>query len=324
MTPFEFHEKWRLSTLKESSGAQQHFLDLCALLGETTPAQADPDGTWYTFEKGAPKTGGGDGFADVWKRGCFAWEYKGKHKDLHAALAQLEKYAAALENPPLLVVSDMETIRVHTRFTNTVQQIHELSLSDLLSSEKRALLKRIFSDPESLKPGITREALTEEAAETFAGLAQALRERGHAPQRVAHFVNKLLFCLFAEDIGILPTKLLTRLLEASRRRPDRFQDMAGRLFAAMRDGGDFDLEIIDWFNGGLFDDDDALPLLTTDIDVVLKCSKLDWSAIEPSIFGTLFERGLDPDKRSQLGAHYTDRDSIQRIVQPVVVRPLEA
>lgn len=322
MTPDRFVEKWRASSLKERSAAQEHFIDLCALLDERTPAEADPDGSWYTFEKGASKTGGGDGYADVWRRDCFAWEYKGKHKDLHAAFAQLLGYRIALENPPLLIVSDMETIRLHTNFTYTVQQIHEFTLDDLLLQDKRRMLKRAFEDPESFKPGTTREQLTEDAARRFAGLAHSLRERGYDPRRVAHFVNKIVFCLFAEDIDILPTKIFTRMLENASRHPDKFRDLAGGLFAAMKDGGNFGIEVIDWFNGGLFDDDDVLPLFKPEIDELLKASKLDWSSIEPSIFGTLFERGLDPDKRSQLGAHYTDSKSILRIVGPVILDPL--
>jgi type II restriction/modification system DNA methylase subunit YeeA len=89
------------------SGAQGHFIALCRLLGIPSPTEADPHGDWFAFEKGAKKTGGGDGWADVWRRHCFAWEYKGKHRDLKAALRQLQQYALALENPPLLIVSDI-------------------------------------------------------------------------------------------------------------------------------------------------------------------------------------------------------------------------
>ncbi len=322
MTPQDFVRKWRTSNLREDQASQTHFNDLCAMLGEPSPAEADPAGTWYCFEAGAKKTGGGDGWADVWKKGCFAWEYKGKHKDLNLAFAQLQRYAIALQNPPLLVVSDMDTIRVHTNFTNTVEEIHCITLDDLLKEESRRLLKAAFVDPEALKPGTTREQLTEEAAAEFANLAQSLHARGYEPRRVAHFINKVLFCLFAEDIGILPQRLFTRLLEASARRPERFHEMAQRLFAAMKDGGDFDLEVIEWFNGGLFADDEAFPLDREHVELLRRIARLDWSAVEPAIFGTLFERGLDPSKRSQLGAHYTDRGSIMRIVEPVVLEPL--
>src|SRR5665213_1666876 len=102
VTPGEFAAKWRGVTTGERASAQSHFLDLCALLGEPGPTEADPTGAWYAFEKGAEKLGGGDGFADVWKKGFFAWEYKGKRKDLKAAYLQLVGYKDALENPPLL------------------------------------------------------------------------------------------------------------------------------------------------------------------------------------------------------------------------------
>src|SRR5690348_9621209 len=107
MTPQQFLSKWSKAELKESSAAQSHFNDLCSVLGEPTPTEADGKGDWYCFEKGASKVGGGEGWADVWKRGCFGWEYKGVGKSLDAAYAQLQHYAPALENPPLLVVCDL-------------------------------------------------------------------------------------------------------------------------------------------------------------------------------------------------------------------------
>jgi type II restriction/modification system DNA methylase subunit YeeA len=322
-TPNEFITKWKASTLKERSASQEHFLDLCRLIGHPTPAQSDPTGEHFTFERGASKTGSGQGWADVWKRGYFAWEYKGKSKDLNAAFAQLQRYAIALENPPLLVVSDMETIVIHTNWTNTVQEIHTIAIEELERPEVLQKLSWLFTEPERLKPGITREMITEKAASTFAGIAQRLRDSGYDSHRVAHFVNKLIFAMFAEDIGILPGKLFTRLVESVQQRPDKLSDKLQQLFSAMKSGGDFGVDEVPWFNGGLFDDQDALPLDTDSVKQLLSCCRLDWSDIEPAIFGTLFERGLDPSKRSQLGAHYTDRNSIMRIVGPVVIEPLE-
>jgi len=104
MTPEAFIKKWQCSELKERSASQSHFNDLCALLGERNPTDADQSGEWFCFERGAKKAGGGDGWADVWKKGCFGWEYKGPGKDLNKAYQQLQRYAVALENPPLLVV----------------------------------------------------------------------------------------------------------------------------------------------------------------------------------------------------------------------------
>ena len=324
VTPGEFIAKLRASLLKESSAAQEHFIDLCRLLDEPTPAEADPTGERYSFERGARKDIGGDGWADVWRQGCFAWEYKGKHANLDAAFNQLRQYALALENPPLLIVSDMVRFRIRTNWTNSVSETHEFGLDDLADAAYRDKLKWAMSDPERLRPGETRQMVTERAAATFAELAQSLRERGHDPQTVAHFVNRLVFCMFAEDAGLLPDSMFTRMLEHARRRPQEFADLARDLFGAMASGGRIGFEAVAWFNGGLFDDDSALPLERDEIDTALKAAALDWSEIDPSILGTLFERGLDPDKRSQLGAHYTDRDKIMRIVEPMIVRPLLA
>ena len=321
MTPSEFIAKWRASELKESSASQEHFIDLCRLLGEPTPADADPTGDRYCFERGARKDTGGDGWADVWKRHHFAWEYKGKHADLDAAFNQLRQYALALENPPLLIVSDMARFRIRTNWTNSVSATHEFALDDLSEAAVRDKLKWAMSDPERLRPGESRQVLTERAATTFASLAQSLRDSGHESQTVAHFVNRLVFCMFAEDVDLLPDNMFTRMLEHARRKPDDFAALARDLFGAMSAGGRIGFEAVSWFNGGLFDDDTALPLAKSEIETTLRAAALDWSEIDPSILGTLFERGLDPDKRSQLGAHYTDRDKIMRIIEPVVIRP---
>ena len=323
-SPGAFIAKWRASELTERAAAQSHFNDLCGLLGEPTPTDADPAGEWYCFERGARKDTGGDGWADVWKRGCFAWEYKGKHKDLDRAFNQLRQYALALENPPLLIVSDMLRFRIRTNWTNCVSVTHEFTLDDLADGANRDKLKWAMSEPDRLRPGETRQTVTERAAATFADLAQGLRDRGYDPETVAHFVNRMVFCMFAEDVGLLPDDMFTRMLDRSRGDPAKFEAYAKHLFGAMATGGDVGFERVAWFNGGLFDDDSALPLDHDGIETALKAATLDWSEIDPSIFGTLFERGLDPDKRSQLGAHYTDRDKIMRIVDPVIVRPLLA
>jgi len=324
VTPYEFISKWRASTLTERSASQQHFLDLCELLGEPKPADVDPHGDSYCFERGASKDSGGDGWADVWKRHHFAWEYKGKRRDLDAAFGQLRQYSLALENPPVLIVSDMERFRIRTNWTNSISKVYEFDLADLADAGKRDLLKWALSDPERLRPDDTRQALTEQAADAFSSLAQTLRGRGYDPHAVAHFVNRLVFCMFAEDVGLLPDHMFTRLLQQTRSTPGQFVELAGDLFGVMATGGRVGFEQVAWFNGGLFDDDVALPLEASDIDIVLAASNLDWSEIDPSILGTLFERGLDPDKRAQLGAHYTDRNKIMLIVEPVVIRPLLA
>ncbi len=324
MTPHEFIAKWNGVEQKERSASQSHFNDLCALLEVPDPISADPKGEWFAFEKGASKTAGGEGWADVWRRGCFAWEYKGPKKDLDRAFTQLQQYAVALENPPLLIVSDMARFRIHTNWTNTVQKVHEFQLEDLADGATRDLLRSAFLEPELLRPRKTRQLLTEQAAAKFAALAQRLRERGHDAQTVAHFVNRLVFCMFAEDVRLLPNHMFRRMLEHCQAQPSEFESLARDLFGAMRSGGRIGFEKVAWFNGGLFDNDRTLALDRTDVVDLLEAARLDWSDIDPSILGTLFERGLDPAKRSQLGAHYTDRDKIMQIVNPVVVEPLLA
>ena len=132
-------------------GSQQHFLDLCELLEQPKPAAADPDGTEYTFERGVSKTGGGDGWADVWKRHHFGWEYKDKHKDLAAAYQQLVRYREDLGNPPLLVVCDMDRFELHTNFTDTVNRVYDFNLAGLAAPSNIDVLRRLFTEPNPLR-----------------------------------------------------------------------------------------------------------------------------------------------------------------------------
>jgi type II restriction/modification system DNA methylase subunit YeeA len=322
MTPQDFIKKWKPVALTERSAAQQHFLDLCKLVEHPTPAEDDPVGDHFTFEKGVPKTGGGDGFADVWKKGYFAWEYKKKKRDLDKALEQLTRYAAALENPPLHVACDTHIFRIETRWTNEVPAKYEFELDDLAEPRNIAILRAVFHDPDKLRSGRTRAKLTKEAADKFQTISDSLQHRNPDREAVAHFINQLVFCFFADSVALLPRGLWKRLLETAARKPDKSRQWFDQLFADMKDGGDFNLEDIAQFNGGLFDGRGALPLQHTEIGLLFAAASLDWGLIDPTIFGTLFERFLDPDKRAQIGAHYTDPEKIMMIVEPVVARPL--
>ena len=330
MTPAAFIDKWSRSELRERQGAQEHFIDLCRLIGEPTPAEADPSGATYCFERGATKVGGGDGWADVWRGGCFGWEYKGKHKDLNAALRQLQIYAPDLENPPYLVVCDMERIVVHTNWTNTVRRTLIYTFEDLREQVKLDQLRQVFRGSDSLKPGISPQELTAKVATRFGDLGKRLQERGHEPRAVAHFLNRLIFCLFAEDAEILPRDLFTRMLRnvsyEQYNIPRKSKAQFDALFATMKVGGFFGADTVRWFNGGLFDAAEALPLERDDLDMLVKTAKEhDWSNIDPAVFGTMFEAALKTTgRRAALGAHYTDREKILKIVEPVIVRPLAA
>ena len=322
LSPQEFVHKWRKASLKERSGAQEHFIDLCHLVGHQTPAEGDPEGLTFTFEAGATKSTGGQGWADVWKRNYFAWEYKGKHKDLDQAYQQLLQYRESLLNPPLLIVSDLDQILIHTSFTNTVKRVIPLQFDDLLTPDGLAQLRAVFFDPQTFRAPITTDQVTQEAATHFARLADLLRASGAEPQQAAHFLIRLLFCLFAEDIELLPKDIFTRLVQHTGRHPDAFAAQLRALFSAMSTGGWFGADQIRHFDGRLFDDDTVLDLDRHGLDILAQVGTLDWSSIEPSIFGTLFERTLDPAKRSQLGAHYTSKEDILLLVEPVLMAPI--
>jgi hypothetical protein len=292
MNVHEFIQKWKNIELTERSASQQHFLDLCELLGHAKPADADPKGESFTFEKGAQKHGGGDGWADVWKKGAFAWEYKGKHKDLEAAYDQLLLYREYLVNPPLLVVCDMDRIVIHTNFTDTVKHVYEIPLAEMATTRNLEILRHLFHEPQKLKPGTTSEALTTQAASEFAEIAQMLRSRGLDPREVARFLDRIVFCLFAEDIGLLPPDLFTRILDRQSKDPARLKKVMAQLFDAMADGGDFGEQPIRHFNGHLFTTAPVLELTPDEIQRIREAAGMEWSAIDPSILGTLFERGL--------------------------------
>lgn len=322
MTPAAFIAKWQRASLSERSAAHSHFIELCEVLGQPTPTAEDPDGSFYTFEKGVKKTGGESGFADVWFRAHFAWEYKGKHKDLAAAYKQLLQYREDLENPPLLVVCDLDRFEVHTNFTGTAKRVYAFDLAGLAEPANLDILRKLFTAPDALRPGQTTKAITEQAAELFGQLADGMRVRGVPAQQAAHFLMKLMFCLFAEDVELLPEKLFSKILTRARRDVPTFAPMLADLFEKMAHGGQFGADDIPHFNGGLFADVEVIELTADEIEKVSIVSGYDWSQVEPSIFGTLFERTLDPEKRSQIGAHYTSEEDIRTLLVPVMFVPL--
>jgi hypothetical protein len=322
MTPQEFIQKWQRVSLSERSACQQHFLDLCELLGQPKPAAADPDGAWYTFERGVHKTDGGHGWADAWMRNHFGWEYKGKHKDLVAAYKQLLQYREDLENPPLLVVCDLDRFEIHTNFTGTVKRIHAFDLDGLAEPENLDTLRKLFTEPAALRPGETTEGVTKRAAELIGQIADGMRVRAIPAHDAAHFLMKLMFSMFAEDIGLLKNKVFSKIIDAGKDKPDVLAKRLAALFEAMSTGGYFGADEVLHFNGGLFADAAVIALQPEEVRKLLDVNNLDWSDVEPSVFGTLFERTLDPDKRSQIGAHYTSRADIETLLEPVVMQPL--
>ena len=184
MLPIEFVAKWDRVRLRERQSSHEHFIDLCRVLGLPTPAEADPTGDFLTFDQGLKKESGEDGFADVWFKDHFAWEYKGRHKDLTTAYGQLQLYRDALGNPPLLVVCDFDRFEVHTHFNNTVKRVYKFTNNDIATetivpnSQLTAiqLLRALFTDPFQLNPGKSTEKLTQEAASLLGELAQDMRQ----------------------------------------------------------------------------------------------------------------------------------------------------
>lgn len=339
LTPAAFAAKWSQSELKERAAYQAHWNDICAMLGQPTPTDYDLKGDEYCFEKGAQKADGSDGWADVWWRGKFAVEYKAPGKDLDRAFRQLNDYRGELEQPPLLMVCDHFSFRIVTNFTNSRQVRWSFTLNELGSNTKIEsdppvfdpaapveLLRQAFENPGSLNPSERSAKLTQDAASRFGEIAEALRTRSNGkalpPLEAAHFLMKCLFCLFAEGTGILPPKTFSNILALSKEFQDEIQQAMTDLFRAMANGSNFMYQRVRHVNGGLFDGTPAPKLRESEIAMLRKAAKIDWSNVEPAIFGTLFERALDPNQRKRLGAHYTSREDIMLVIEPVILRPL--
>jgi SAM-dependent methyltransferase len=276
----------------------------------------------FTTERRVKKEGGKHGFADAWKKGFFGWEYKKKGADLNEAYNQLLQYSGDLGNPPLLIVSDMERIEIRTRFTDYPTTTHTITLDTFTWPANLEKLRCVFYEPERLRPEKTIEKITEEAAKKLAELAPSMRQRFADSTKVAHFLDRMIFCMFAEDVELLPNQVFSQFLKKPNRDPRFVNRDVTQLFEAMAKGGDFYGETIPHFNGNLFDETTPLELTGNEFPILIEASAFDWSEMDPSIFGTLFERVMDPAQRSQLGAHYTGYRDISTLVEPVVMAPL--
>src|SRR5213595_1719442 len=293
MTPAEFKRKWHRYQGKESSAYQEHFSDLCRLLGQPTPAEADSTGSEsFCFQKRVvkdaellfelreepePAEPNERGFADVWKKGCFAWEYKGKKKNLDAANQQLLRYRESLLNPPLLVACDFDRYIVRTNFNGTVQETHEFTNANIDDPKILQLLRAVFTDPEFLKPQRTTDEVTEKLAQQIGEVARSLQERESVELidarsrrelavaqrknlRIARFLNRIVFCFFAEDTGLLPKNVVTDIFKTSVHDPEHFAEVLEDLFRRMAKGGTFGPHKIRHFNGHLVEEATVLEL----------------------------------------------------------------
>ena len=324
MTPQDFIAKWRRSRGQETAGAQEWFIDLCRVVGHGTPNEIDPMQSWFTFERSVRQASGRPGRADVYKQGYFAWEFKGVHRDLDAAYAQLQRYREALNNPPILVVSDFRTIIVHTNFINKISEVHTILLDDLGEPDSLDILRRAFFQPGELEPDITPDDVTKETVKVFADIAAFMRERGVDSLEVARFLNKLVFCFFAQDVGLLPDRVLSNLCENYDTDPEEFDAALKELFHHMHEGGRFGFQQISYFDGDMFNDPNTVLMQSREIELLIEATLPNWAHIDPSILGTLFERVVDPKKQGLIGAEYTTESDILTVINPVIMAPLRA
>ena len=317
ITPPEFIARWRDAGFGERQGAQSFFNDLCGLVGHATPAgYGDPEA--FTFEKAVP-----GGFADAYYEEHFGWEFKGRDAQLDGAFDQLLRYQVHLKTPPLLIVSSFETIRIQTNFPGMETARYDVGIAEFEQAERLELLRDVFFAPQRFRERLRSvDAVTRETAAVFQSIVVDMEARNEDPERLARYLNQLVFCLYAEDAGLLPEGLFTRIVAQHYRNPATFDRAVRSLFAQMATGGFSGADEIAHFNGDLFNVVDTVELSATALQRLGEACERNWRDIEPSIFGTLFERALDASKRAQTGAHYTGADDIELVVEPVVMTPL--
>ena len=358
-----FIQRWQHAGGSERANYQLFITGLCQLLGlpQPEPAHDDTRDNAYVFERRVTFAHGDGsqsaGFIDCFKRGAFVLEAKKLRAGAHTkgfddallrARAQAEGYARALPaaegRPPFVVVVDVgHVIELYAEFTRSGAtytpfpdpRSHRLRLQDLRMDAVRQRLRTLWLDPMALDPARASAKVTREVAAKLATLARSLEAAGHAAEPVAAFLTRCLFCMFAEDVGLLPKAAdgqgaFVHLVRTHRDDPATLQQMLRVLWTDMDKGG-FSPALarhVLRFNGKLFKGSGnaayVLPLSRDQIDGLLDAATSNWREVEPAIFGTLLERALDPDERHALGAHYTPRAYVERLVLPTVVEPLRA
>ena len=320
MTPSEFVATWQNSGLNEEQGAHSWFNDLCDLVGHPRPA-GELDGLAYTYEQRVET-----GKADCYYEKHFCWEFKTAEHQLNDAMRQALGYSMYLKTPPLLVVSAFNVIRIRTNFPGMESVQREIRIVELAEpqSESLNILRRVFTDPDWFNTGKSRDDVTRETAALFQAVSNDMANSGYGHRELAQYLNQIIFCLYAEDAGLLPDGAFTGLVVNQRRNPDLFRRGAASLFSEMKDGGLFGTQAIEHFNGELFAHVPDVTLNTAALERLAEATEKNWSNIEPSIFGTLFERALGlTEERAPLGAHYTGEADIRRVVQPVILDDLQ-
>nr|QLG20462.1 hypothetical protein [uncultured bacterium] len=350
-----FIARWTKASGSERANYQLFVTELCRLLDvePPQPAFADAGENAYVFERRVTfRHGDGSesaGFIDCYRRGAFVLEAKklktGGAQTFDDALlrarAQAENYARALPSdegrPPFLVVVDVgNVIELYSEFSRSGAtyvpfpdpRSHRIAIADFLRDDIRERLRLLFTDPLALDPSRQTARVTREIAAHLAEVAKSLEGAGHAAETVAGFLTRCLFSMFAEDVALIPKGAFSELLKSLKEAPEQFAPMIGDLWRAM-DKGEFSIAIraaLPRFNGKLFKSPEVgsmvLPVTKQHIQLLIEAAKADWTQVEPAIFGTLLERALDPQERHALGAHYTPRAYVERLVLPTVIEPL--
>jgi hypothetical protein len=330
-------ERWTGAKSRERANYQLYLGELCAALAVEGPR---PAGSGYEYEfpiKVVDRAGkDGSNFVDLFKRDHFLLEAKDKEAGrtdelmLRKAYGQARSYITHLPGttPPYLLILDVaKTMMVWDRWEGGFGGFGAGRRIDLPTLHERAadiaLLRDIWAQPQVRDPRARAQAITEKIAGKLSKLADSLEKRGYDQERVSRFLIRCVFTMFAEDVRLLHDEPFLHLIQdVALPNPDDFVPAAEELWRAMDHGKRFGLRKLLRFNGHFFKDAEALPLTPADLGVLLEAAKADWSDVEPSIFGTLLTRALDPKERHRLGAEYTPPEFIARIVRPTVEEPI--
>lgn len=252
---------------------------------------------------------------------------------------QADGYARAVSRddgwPPFLLIVDVgHVIEVYADFSGQGQgytqypdgKSYRITMDDLRDEKVQDRLRLIWTDPQALDPSRISAQVTREVADRLAALGRSFEGQGHEPETVARFLMRCLFTMFAEDVDLIPAKSFSDLLKRLRGHPEHAAPALKALWETMNTGGFSPVLMADLktFNGGLFKDADAPPLSEIQLSLLIEAASRDWREVEPAIFGTLLERALDKRQRHKLGAHYTPRAYVERLIVPTVMDPLRA
>ena len=267
------------------------------------------------------------------RRGSAAFD-KALERAYHQGRDYITSVPASHGRPPFLIVCDVgHSIDLYAEFTCTGGRYerfpdpknHRILLTDLRRPEILERLRLVFTDPHALDPSKKAAEVTRDIANRLAKLAKSLETDGHDSQVIAGFLQRCLFTMFAEDIGLLPEDGFKKLLAQVKASPQGFPVLISALWREMATGTGYStllFQEIACFNGGLFENTTALPLSAAQLEMLAEAADTDWSGVEPSIFGTLLTRALDSRERHKLGAEYTPRSYVERLIRPTIIEPL--